>query len=753
MKAIALIFFVLSLAQAFAQVDSVAISAPISIDTLISRLKMSVNPLSDLENPVEDATISDSMKKSWKKVNISGEIGLTSEYGLLTTYIDTTSSRPLSVASTNGDLSIGILGLPVNFSYYYSTFRNPLGVNNYVRFSLDVEKLKQQTLDRKSGLAKNLDSKIGEIGSAKEKLTGKLGLAEVIKQRLSKEIDAKKAELAAYQDQGASLVSNGTDQLDSAALAERVTGTDQADSLTSKYAKTKSELDRLTGLYDTLNTVYNRLYTTYEKYSNWQSQIDEKKNLLNGFSKDRMIDSLKGKGMSKGMSLLSSIKTFDLGLTYPSTTALSTNSVPIQGINIETQHKNWYTNVAAGVTMNNLMVTSDVVQNKLFNGANLFNQFDFQQIKEKQFMTLVKTGYGTPESSHIFIGGRYQNKANIQSWVDENPDSLQVPSMGLELDARWKPNFLKGSILDLVYGKTSRSKSLLDGTRSGPINSLFSNDHTNTGLIKWKQSLSKLRSEVTGSFRWIDTDADMASMGVLQSNNVRYEVRTNHAITSRIGVGFNYRADRNNVRNDSDTTLSLNVIGGQFNGKIGKKISYFGSVHYLTQTVVRNVSSEKSNNYMIGAGVSAQYEAFSLTNAATLAYNDYLISDSASTGLYRTVGIQNLTKLSNGSNKFSVSYFLSDDVDILNASTIIGDEYTLEKKKVKITGGLKVAISNSYGVDLGAKLEVNWIIKDWLHWSIKGEKLVLGDFYNYYDRNRFDRFPYVLMTNVNFIIK
>src|SRR5690606_27134537 len=111
--------------------------------------------------------------------------------------------------------------------------------------------------------------------------------------------------------------------------------------------------------------------------------------------------------------------------------------------------------------------------------------------------------------------------------------------------------------------------SVYSGNKSNVFESMFSNDRTNTSLISVKHSFKKLKSEVTGSFRLIDPLADMRSMGVLQPNNIRYELKSNHRITSRLNLGFNYRFDRNNIDNKDNRTAKVNVVGAQIGGKIG----------------------------------------------------------------------------------------------------------------------------------------------------------------------------------------
>ena len=406
--------------------DSVGIpsasSYDFSKDSIFQNFRKSIV---DIEAPDENLLNSgkkvDSLVKreNWLPA-LKGQLDLGYEYGLLTGYIDPTSTAPLNVFNTRGDIAMDVLKLPFNVSYNYSTFKNPLGVNNYFRASLDTEQLKQNALNKKNETVGELDNSIEKIGSQKDLVKGKLGMGEVLKQKLKREIEQKQKELSSYEAQldgldkkGQQSVNNvkqnASDSLNMDQVSEdkKHIINNKSDSLRAKYNEAKMQYNKAIALYDTVNALYLKAQNIYTTYSDWQSQLDDKKKLVDGFKNKYSSEALKSSADGKKESFLSNVKTFDLGLTYPNTTALSKNSAPVQGINFEMQRENWYTAVCSGVTMNNLMVSTDVINNKLTNSQNLFNQFDFQNIQERGWLTTIKTGYGTKEGTHYFIGFRY----------------------------------------------------------------------------------------------------------------------------------------------------------------------------------------------------------------------------------------------------------------------------------------------------------------------------------------------------------
>lgn len=671
----------------------------------------------------------------------SGKIGVGYQYGLLTGYIDTTSSTAMNVLTSRADMEITTLGIPINFSYNYSSFRNPLGVNNYIRASVNLDKYKQLKAIQRDELKEKLDNKIKETTDSRDQLKGKLGYSEVLLQRLKTEIEKKERELEQQAKDSLMASKNQGKEIIGDSVANHSSKTD---SLQMEYEQKKAELEKYMKLYDSLQNTYTRIIDTYQKLDGLIHQYEEKKDYIDNYNANGL--------KTLGGNWLKNVTKLDVGLTYPSTTGLTQNSVPIKGIDFENQKGNWYLAMTAGVTMNNLMVTNDVIQNKLINSKNLFNQFDYQSIQQKRFLTLIKTGWGTKEGTHAFVGIRYTNKAVI---LGEVVDTTTIsPSAGIEIDVRYKPTFSKATTLDLVYGKTSDTH-LENGIVKPAFTTLFSTSRTNTGLLKIGQSISKFRTYLAGSIRWIDPRADMASIGVLQPNNLRYEFQSKHAVLNNLDIGFLYRQDKNNLDNKLDSTIQLQVFGGNFTGKASENILFFGNYNYLTQQTKRIESSIKlTDNYTYTMGITTMYSFDEYKNAATLLYNEYKITSSLGDGLYKNYEFQHLTRFENGQNKFSVGVFEMTEVGAdMQKAVIIGDEWVIKREKYQLTLGMKISYSKEYGDDLGGKIEIMRMFTKHLQWNFKAEKFIKGNFYSSYDPNRFANVPYAITTQLNYIMK
>ena len=701
--------------------------------------------------------VRDSMKKlKILNPNLIGEMMIGYEYGLLTSFLDPSNIDPLSVINSRGKFSVEALDLPLNISFNYSSLKNPIGINNYFRVSFDVERLKQNSLKHQNRFNKEIDNQLKQVFEQKSLIQNKLGMGEVLRNQLIRQIEFKSQELSEYKAQ--------IEDIEAASMVDEIQkddylrknnyleikdtlNTKTRDSLMNKYTDLQSSYESVITLYDTILSLYNKTTGLYNKYSDLENQLKEKKKNLK--EKSKFYNAQSTKPITDGLNKrLSNVKILDFGLTYPRMSALSKNSIPVQGVNFEIQKDEWYTAACMGVAMNNLSFSSNVIDNSLQNTQNLFNQFDFQNIQERGLVTSVKSGYGTPEGAHYFFGLRYVSNSPD---IFNSSDSVIIPSLASEIDIRLMPKFLKGVKLDFVFGKTSDRGSLIDGSRSNVIHSVLSNNRTNIGLVGISKHVSLIRTNFHFSSRWIDPLADVRSLGVLQPNNTRYEFRTNTILPFGMRFELNYRRDQNNVANWSDTTTHLNLIGGQLKGKFSKSITYYGSLNYLTQNEVSSQSEKRSNNFMIGAGLSAEYVVFDVQNIAVLSVNDYLITNNVTTGFFRNIGIQNMSRFFNGINKISINYFKVDDPQFaLNTSYVASEEFTLQCKDFDISLGLKFLHSVEYGDDVGGNLKFTYHISKQISWLMSAEKHVLGDFYNYFSRERFNRFPYAIMTRLTY---
>ncbi len=674
----------------------------------------------------------------------------------------------MHVFHTEGSLKTDVAKLPVQIAYRYATVKNPIGINNYFRVSLDTERFKQHPKLNEAKVQEVMGEQFKAIAAQKGELNGKLGYTELLKEQLKlkieRELDAQQERLKAIalskvDAELAQTDSIATDSLMNLSTAKRdsiqqvidvekafyASSKQQADSLQLAFETKKSQIEQLKQQVDTVQFYIDKLV-------DFRNQLDSLEgNLLS--QKETWMTLSKGV-TAKNLQSLGLFKKLDIGLTYPKTSALSKNSIPVKGIDLEIQKGKLYAALTAGVTMNNLMVTNNALQNSLQNTSNLFNQFDFQQISQQRLLIFAKTGYGEKEKTHAFIGVRFMNKG-VETGFSADTTENTAPAAGIELDTRWVPSFSKGTAFDLVYGKTSKTLQAQDSLRNSPFVSLFSSERTHTGLFRMTQQLTKIHSSIIASIRFLDSDADMASMGVLQPNNLRYEIQTRHKLSGSTQLGFIYRSDQDNVNQISDTTRKVAMYGMNINSVLFENINASGTFNYLNQQFRVPISIPQVLNYMASLSVSGNYEILKVKQVSSLQTDFYKITTSQGETQLKHIGFDQSTRFEDGKNTFTLAYFNASlpYTSGQNTTWLVQEAFAFKRKKLDYSIGVKLANSSKYGVQFGGHLGLQYAWTSQINLQMRIEKLILGDFYNTYDPTRFERFPFYIQTSLTYQLK
>lgn len=665
---------------------------------------------------------------------MQGKLSATDEFGLLTSYVNPNSTSPLHVFRTEGDLKLPLLGQPLQMSFRYSTFQNPIGVNNYVRFHFDPSLAKQIAMSKKNEALQKMNEVQNTIENQQKITQGKLGMAEVYMLQQKEQLNNNN-KWKENIDQQLNDIKVQIDHETSDSLRHQLEL--QKDSLVHQSERIEQQINSYQERLNKLKTLYEKLMAMYQLMLSTKQEMEEKKNALHSLN---TLDFAKPK-----------LTKMDIGLCYPSFSGLSTNLTPMKGFQTEFTKGHWYFSLGGGVTLNNLMVSTNVIDNKLVNAQNFFNQFDYQNIKEQNWMSFIKTGYGDKEGSHAYVGLRYLNNS-VKFGIN---DTVKIPGAGIEIDLQWKPLLHPNMKLSFIYGKTSVRNSQLDSTKNNTFSSLFSAARSNAALLTFTQKIPQLNSEIKLSTRWIDPFADNRNFGIVQANNFRMELKTMTKLTSGLSIGFNVRRDQNNLMKTLDTTIYLSYYGCTLESQFFKHIHLSINAAYLSQlSAIHNAENQSRGNYIGSIQLSSPFELLNISNVFQFVFSDYFITDQVSSGLFRSVQSSLNTKLKNGSNKISLSYFEMNDPQLLMGhSTVLSNDFTQTKRKIQWTAGVKYAFNNQIGSTLGGKIEIKYELSQSLQLSFRAEKMVFGDFYQYYNQARFERFPYAFCSKINYLIK
>lgn len=671
-----------------------------------------------------------------------GYVDLNYSYGLNTVFIDTSRSIG-SIFNVSGDFSTSILNLPLSVSFNYSTLKVPLGANNYFRLSLDKDRLIEQQKEKLTGSLSGIDDQQAALSKKQAELSGLMGYVEVyldkLKRMAEKEVMKRKDSLSGRLQDSLSVRYDSLKNL----------RPDIPDSLKKpnyKHPDLSNPVDYQL-YYDSVMKVYQRISSLKNKYDSLSHILASARELITS-QKSKLDAPALGKG-----SFLESIRTLDIGLTYPKTTGLSGQNVPIKGLHAEIQHGNVYLSVASGLTLNNLMLSTNEIQNQLNYSQNVFNNFDFQQILNNGWLTAIKTGYGTPEGTHAFVGINYlTNTRFLDPSSAQNAAPMYDPAASLELDFRYVPRFYQGGVFDLVYGKTSANKLLDTASSQGVFESLFSGYPSNLLLAKYTQAVSAIKSDFSLAYRRMDVYANTTTFGMMQPNNQRIEFSSNHQVAKFMKLGLLYKLDETLRSLAGMNHLRLHVTGGNLSGSYTSYFTYsffLNHVHHVMR--LPNVNEvQTGNNYLLGLGLTSNYEAGQLKANTVLSYNDYLISDSSGLNKYTQFGLIQTF----GEKKYTVSasydYFFRRASGVAEGTSVFGVSGKYAMEKVKLSAGIKLASDFSGSTSLGGHLEALWQAYRFLDVSVRAERFVLGDFYRTYYRSQYEQFPYLITLQTRF---
>lgn len=693
-------------------------------------------------------------KRLWQNIkddikNTNGRVDVGYSYGLNTIFTDTTRGIS-SIFNTSGSMQTGVLGLPVLVSYNYSTLKVPLGANNYFRISFD----KQRYLDKQKAKVEEQLSKVGDMENKLEQkksvLSSIQGYTEVYMDMLKRKMEREANRMAKEAQQRAKdSLALRSDSIKTNDSGYSDTLSTTADSLQRKRDAAQSQMEHYKNEYDSIMVIYQKIMSAQRKCDSLTSAYGTYKDKLSEYSSDLKkpdIMSL-GTGALGKMDFIKSIRKIDIGLTYPKTTGLSTQSTAIKGIGTEFQYKQYYLAVSAGLTLNNVMMSTNEITNQLNYNQNVFNQFDYQQVLDNGLLTTIKTGWGTPEQTHVFVGFNYLTNTRFLS-ANNTTGPTYDPAASMELDIRYVPSFYKGGALDLVYGKTSSNRQLDTTNQSGVFESLFSKYRSNTFLAKYTQQVSILRSDFSLQFRSIDPYANTTVYGMMQPGNRRIEFDSRHRIAAYLKFGTTYKMEETYGYLDA---FRLHTVGVNASGSVTEYFSYSALLNHVSFTSERATGQiHRGTTYLGGITLQSNYVLKKLKTITSVNYNDYLFSDTSGAVKYTQFGLIHTMGERKWSTSIKYDYFFRSAASIQTGTHVTGVSVKYTMKKVKIDGGISVATEMNASTSMGGHLDVRWQVLSFMDLTFHAERFVMGNFYRNYYRSLYERFPYLFSINVGF---
>ncbi|HXB11480.1 MAG TPA: hypothetical protein VNZ45_05805, partial [Bacteroidia bacterium] len=706
-----------------------------------------------------------------------------------------------------GQFSVG--KLPFDASFYYSDIKNISGLNNYFRVAFDAQKFKQQYADKEAAEANKLKGELGSLYKEKQVAEQKLlylqnggglktpqaptapstsmpstsglqkdatGLEKGVKtdslssvklpnlkadslskigksdslNKTGKNDSLSKTSKTDSSSKGGTSVNSQTIKSDSASAAKAA----NPKSLKSDSAAAAKSVNKAL----TNNPVVKSADSVKADIQKYESKIEalEKAiakitNQINSVKHDAANAEHNNPAMGGIANALSGVKKFEIGLCYPDYSTFLLNGMAIKGINLEYYKNEIYLAASQGTTVNTLLFTNNSLQNHLVDMKNLYNMFDFQSVQSGRKVFAIKTGWGEKEGNHIYVGFLYGT--GLPSYMDTNSGPVNGLSKNyvLEVDGKWAIS--KNSSFNLVYAKSSvqTTGNNYDITDGG----LISAQHTSAIMGKYTVTIKKTQTKVTLTSRYLDPYFNSFGLGYATADNLRYEIKVEQPLGKKIKVSVFYRKDEDDILDLYQFHTVLQTIGTNTSIKLMRsltlRIGYTPVVeHMWGDNPTYNIFN---NNYICNAVLSFTPTIRNVFLSFNTSYNYYRLTNDTQTIAFQNFSFNSTMRFKNGfSNNLAVSWFRTTPGDSLSNNVwVFEDEvgYAFGKGFSFVIGGKEAysPLTNNWQTGYLAKIKIP-LIKH-LSCDITAEKLVIGDFYNSFDIQQIERFPYYIQGRIN----
>ncbi|MHB8259772.1 MAG: hypothetical protein ACYDCN_01010 [Bacteroidia bacterium] len=678
-----------------------------------------------------------------------GNITAGYDYGVIPFAANT--KYPTGYFNSQGNLSFIALGIPLIATYYYSTLKNVAGLNNYFRISFDATRYKEMM--RGNGVAKvdEETKKLNILTSLKQTLLQKLAFSEAYKNTLPPEKSLTDG-FVKYKNGYNDINTDSLMRENSKITFDTSLTQNQKDSLT----KSKPSSIMKSAYTDSIQRVLSHLYksdsTSYEinQYTKQLKKIDQEmnsiQNKLDNFQNPQTLAE-NNPYLKKYQSVLTGIKKFDVGLCYPNYSTFLVSGSTVKGINIEWEKK-FYFAATLGKTINTVMTTNNVIQNQLQTGRNLYNYFDFNNVKDSRKIAAMKFGIGKKEASHLYVGFLYG--VGLPSYISASPQTTLEKNLVLEIDGRIVLD--KSNTLDVIYGKSAlyqQDGSVVLNSENSGSHYLFSKYRSNGGLVRFTSQIKKTKTKIIATGKMVDPFFNSYGVGFMRSDNIRYEIKVEQEITPKIKFSGFYRKDRDNILNTFTYTTDLQTFGATLNVKVNKRLTAKASYMPVIQNIVSKDSGAQNIhhiNNITTAVITYAPKSKKFNSFINVVYSNYQLSGTnGKSNNFQNYNVNNTTIINQHfKTNLALNYFLNNDNDSLNNSTTLfsGDVSYITNKGMTIMLGGKYAYNNLIKEQIGGLLKINIPIISHIHLEVYGEKLVLGDFYNSYNMIDIKRFPF-----------
>jgi hypothetical protein len=714
---------------------------------------------SNIPNDSLQSTRTTADKSSLRKINLSkgikrivpsGNISLGYDYGFLP--YTTNMPSPSMAYKSEGKIDLNLFSLPINVSYFYSTQKNIVGLNNYFRVSYDAERYKNQ-LNQKLLDKKNIykDQK-GKLVSEKQDLVKKMAFADYLNStdpvKWPKGIN-QSTKLSSPKITVPEITNEiGVNDSLNVSVNTNTTGFN-----IDKSGSVGGRLDDYKRKSDSVRTVYEKYRSQYEQLSDSIKKIDSELEKLESFKNgnDRTY-AKNSEYFTKYQNFISGVKRFEIGLCYPNYSTFLANNLPVRGINFEYNKDSRYLAFTYGTTVSTLLYNSNTSEGVLRNVRNAYNYFDANNLVSGRKILSVKLGSGTKEGNHFFIGmllGRGQT--SYRSFLNgENVFTGRESNIVLEADVRYK--LAKAITLDVNLGKSSlRGEDFNLAVFQEEMKEVFSKYRSNALLAKISTGIKRTNTNVSLVVRYVDPFFKSFGIGFMRSDNLRYELKLDQPIGKKLKYSGAFRYEEDNL-------LQLLNYKNQFysiNNALVYRLKRGLILRIIYTPLLRTLRSE--NYYQItrnsiSTGVITYNTRTKNSNLQfNLLYNHYVINTDTQQIHFENISYSQQIVFKQGLKiGLSASWFKNTLADSLNNDVILA----IADLGYQFKNGNSMSVAGKTAYKIGGImypgfiLKCNFRISKNLFIESQAEKFVIGDLFNGYDLYNLKKFPYYFSTKL-----
>lgn len=688
-----------------------------------------------------------SLQQKFKNFVPYGSVSFGADYGFLPYTVNT--SIPSSAFNTQGHVGLNLFSMPADLTFFYSTQKNLIGLNNYFRISYNADRYKDKLNAKLDRDAFDLKQQLGPLYAKRQVLTQKMAYIDYLSH-----IDPAKwpvdKSLPAFKE----LNSDPRAQLDStAAVIPTVPSLQIAapvDTL-SKYSNANLDslsrdhkLDSLKSVYYNYKLVYDSINNSVQKINRGIAALDDvTKSNYKAYSKNSSL-------LSGSQNILSGLQKFEIGLCYPSHSTFLVANVPVRGINFEYAKNNWYLAFTYGTTVSTLLYNNGSPDGFLQNVRNSYNYFDFNNIAEGRKILALKFGAGPKDGSHIYAGALIGHGRQSYVYSETTGGIKKESNLVLELDARYKLN--AATALDFVIGKSS----VMDGSLhyeeiKHSLSEIFSRFRSYAALSRISTRIVATKTSLSASVRWVDPFFKSYGIGFIRSDNMRCELKIDQQIISRLKYSGMFRYEEDNLLSLMNYKNRFYSLNNTLSFKVRRGLMLRAGYTPLWRDLNSDGKSYKTNNSISTAVVSYNTRVRKSSLQINALYSYYIVNtDSQQVNFENFAYTQQLSYKNGFKTSLNVSWYKNSLRDSVNNNVFMG----VVDVGYKFKNGSSVTLAGKSAYKFNDKLYPGFIavvdvkLFRGFFWQSHIEKFIVGDLFNAFNSAQLQQFPYYCNTKL-----